>query len=90
MDEITRKRLKRAGPSRSWTPRDALECALLEITEGTEKANRCLILLIHDEGNDEDGMTLVPYRSNITRSMEVSYLELHKAIMIDKWRGNDE
>lgn len=89
MDEITRKRLRQKGPSQSWTPKEALQRAIDDIDTGAEKPTRAIIILI-GESPDGDGMSIAPYRVNVSRVEEVGYLELYKSIALDRWKGDRE
>jgi hypothetical protein len=85
MDELAAKRADKAQDSHLWTPKDALEFALKQVTK-TDVTQ----LMVHWLRKNEDGTFTHKYSvAGMNRAEVVAFLEMFKADALAEWKIGD-
>lgn len=86
VSDLDFERKKRTNDNLELTPRDLLRLALGDLDKGDyPRPRKCLILIVDED--DEKRLRLNPYRSGMTRTEEVAFLEIWKSERIDAWKA---
>ncbi len=87
MDEITRKRLAKPGPSDSWTPVECLQAAIDDIERGEIRCQRVILIMIDEPPSG--GMEIHPYKAHVRWAEMFGYVHMFLALQYRKWMGGE-
>jgi hypothetical protein len=80
------ERKKRSSDNGDLSPSDLLRMALEDLDKGDyPRASKCLVLIIEADDDPTARTVHHQYRSNVTRSEEIAFLEVWKRRRLDAW-----